>query len=57
LSIFRGGSGCFLVAASRPESAICCTVFSSSGPVGSAGRITSTLTSSRQIQLGWRIVF
>lgn len=33
------------------------TVFSSSGPVGSAGRITSTLTSSRQIQLGWRIVF
>jgi hypothetical protein len=33
------------------------TVFSSSGPVGSAGRITSTLTSSRQIQFGLKLKF
>ena len=33
------------------------TVFSSSGPVGSAGRITSTLTSSRQLQAGLKLVF
>ncbi len=33
------------------------TVCSSSGPVGSAGRITSTLTSSRQLQLGLKLVF
>ncbi len=33
------------------------TVFSSSGAVGSAGRITSTLTSSRQLQLGLKLVF
>jgi hypothetical protein len=33
------------------------TVFTSSGPVGSAGRITSTLTSSRQLQLGVKLAF
>ncbi len=33
------------------------TVFSSAGPVGSAGLITSTLTSSRQLQLGLKLVF
>ncbi|HET8548814.1 MAG TPA: TonB-dependent receptor, partial [Bryobacteraceae bacterium] len=33
------------------------TVFSSSGPVGSAGRITSTLTSARQLQFGAKLVF
>lgn len=33
------------------------TVFSSSGPVGSAGRITSTATSARQLQLGLKLVF
>jgi hypothetical protein len=33
------------------------TVFTSSGPVGSAGRITSTLTSARQLQLGMKLVF
>jgi hypothetical protein len=33
------------------------TVFSSSGPVGSAGRITSTITSARQLQLGLKLVF
>lgn len=33
------------------------TVFSSSGAVGSAGRITSTLTSARQLQLGIKLVF
>lgn len=33
------------------------TVYSSSGPVGSAGRITATATSSRQFQLGWRLTF
>lgn len=33
------------------------TVFSSTGPVGSAGLITSTLTSSRQLQLGVRLSF
>lgn len=33
------------------------TVFSASGPVGSAGRITSTLTSSRQLQLGLKLIF
>jgi hypothetical protein len=33
------------------------TVFSASGPVGSAGRITSTLTSSRQLQLGLKLTF
>jgi hypothetical protein len=33
------------------------TVFSSSGPVGSVGRITSTLTSARQLQLGIKLVF
>jgi hypothetical protein len=33
------------------------TVFTSSGPVGSAGRITSTLTSARQLQLGLKLVF
>jgi hypothetical protein len=33
------------------------TVFSSSGPVGSAGRITSTLTSARQLQLGMKLMF
>jgi hypothetical protein len=33
------------------------TVFTSTGPVGSAGRITSTLTSSRQLQLGMKLVF
>lgn len=33
------------------------TVFSSSGAVGSAGRITSTLTSARQVQLGVKVVF
>jgi hypothetical protein len=33
------------------------TVFTSAGPVGSAGRITSTLTSARQLQLGVKLVF
>lgn len=33
------------------------TVFSSSGPVGSAGRITSTATASRQLQLGLKLTF
>lgn len=33
------------------------TVFTSSGPVGSAGRITSTLTSARQLQFGMKLVF
>jgi hypothetical protein len=33
------------------------TVYSSSGPVGSAGRITTTLTSSRQLQLGLKLSF
>jgi hypothetical protein len=33
------------------------TVFSSTGPVGSAGRITSTLTSARQLQFGLKLVF
>jgi hypothetical protein len=33
------------------------TVFSASGPVGSAGRITSTLTTSRQLQLGLKLTF
>ena len=33
------------------------TVFSSSGPVGSAGRITSTQTSARQLQLGMKLIF
>jgi hypothetical protein len=31
--------------------------FSSTGPVGSAGRITTTVTSPRQIQLALRLVF
>jgi Carboxypeptidase regulatory-like domain/TonB dependent receptor-like, beta-barrel len=33
------------------------TVFSSSGPVGSAGRISSTQTSARQLQLGLKVIF
>ena len=33
------------------------TVFSSSGPVASAGLITSTTTSSRQLQLGLKATF
>jgi hypothetical protein len=33
------------------------TVFSSSGTVGSAGRITSTQTSARQLQLGMKLIF
>jgi hypothetical protein len=33
------------------------TVFSSTGPVGSAGRITSTQTSARQLQLGLKLIF
>lgn len=33
------------------------TVFTSTGPVGSAGRITSTLTSARQLQLGLKLTF
>jgi len=33
------------------------TVFSASGPVGSAGRITSTATPSRQVQFGLRLMF
>jgi hypothetical protein len=33
------------------------TVFTSSGAVGSAGRITSTTTSARQVQLGLKLVF
>lgn len=33
------------------------TVFTSTGPVGSAGRITSTLTSSRQLQFGMKVTF
>jgi hypothetical protein len=33
------------------------TVFSSNGPVGSAGRITSTSTPARQIQFGAKLIF
>jgi len=33
------------------------TVFSSTGPVGSAGLITSTRTSSRQLQFGLKLLF
>lgn len=33
------------------------TVFSSAGPVGSAGRITTTQTSARQLQLGLKLIF
>ena len=33
------------------------TVFSNSGPVGSAGLITATTTSSRQIQVGLKLTF
>lgn len=33
------------------------TVFTSTGPVGSAGRITSTTTSARQVQLGLKLTF
>lgn len=33
------------------------TVFTSSGPVGSAGLITSPTTSSRQLQLGLKLTF
>lgn len=33
------------------------TVFTSTGPVGSAGRITSTTTSARQMQLGIKLMF
>ncbi len=33
------------------------TVFSGSGPVGSAGRITSTLSPSRQMQMGLKLTF
>ena len=33
------------------------TVFSANGPVGSAGRITSTATASRQLQLGIKLSF
>jgi hypothetical protein len=33
------------------------TVFTSSGAVGSAGRITSTTTSARQVQLGLKLTF
>ncbi|MFN7921196.1 MAG: carboxypeptidase regulatory-like domain-containing protein [Bryobacteraceae bacterium] len=33
------------------------TVFTTTGPVGSAGRITSTLTSSRQLQVGMKLTF
>ncbi len=33
------------------------TVFTGTGPVGSAGRITSTLTSARQLQLGMKLIF
>jgi hypothetical protein len=33
------------------------TVFNNSGPVGSAGLITSTTTSSRQIQVGLKLTF
>jgi hypothetical protein len=33
------------------------TVFTSTGPVGSAGRITSTLTTARQLQLGLKLMF
>ena len=33
------------------------TIFTGAGPVGSAGRITSTLTSARQLQLGMKLVF
>lgn len=33
------------------------TVFSSSGPVGSAGRISSTQTTARQLQLGMKLIF
>jgi hypothetical protein len=31
--------------------------FSTTGPVGSAGRITSTLTAAPQIQLGLKLIF
>ena len=33
------------------------TVFTSTGPVGSAGRITTTTTSARQLQLGLKMTF
>ncbi len=33
------------------------TVFSSTGPVGSAGLITTTRGSSRQLQFGLKLVF
>ena len=33
------------------------TVFNNSGPVGSAGLITNTTTSSRQIQFGLKLTF
>jgi len=33
------------------------TVFTSTGPVGSAGRITTTQTSARQLQLGMKLTF
>jgi hypothetical protein len=33
------------------------TVFSSTGPVGSAGLITTTRTSSRQWQFGLKLIF
>ena len=33
------------------------TVFSAAGPVGSAGRITSTSTASRQVQFGIKVTF
>jgi len=33
------------------------TVFTSTGPSGSAGRITTTATSARQLQLGLRLMF
>jgi hypothetical protein len=33
------------------------TVFTSTGAVGSAGRITSTATSARQLQLGLKLIF
>jgi hypothetical protein len=33
------------------------TVFTSNGPVGSAGLITSTTTSARQVQLGIKMTF
>ena len=33
------------------------TVFTATGPVGSAGRITTTQTSARQLQLGLKLTF